>query len=189
MKKSKIFYVFLIIYSIILTCLCFFGWYHVDKFADNLEITLQQNSALQSATVNEENSIDDEIVEIEENYTILNVEDYPEILNISFEIAEKYAKFTSGDLDFKDIEPYFLEGSDIISILESYSSRRYDDHDSVLVENMILISLHDIGEGQLVSRVSFEYLVSVGDVVKRFPADYSIYFDVDTKKITAFTMN
>lgn len=176
MKKIGTFTKFLIIFSMFLTGLCVYGWIEVGKFADNLEITLQNR--LQ----NNENVTEFEPI-------TLNIEEYDDFRILSFEIAEKYAKFTSGDLNFSEIKPYFQAGSDILTSLESYSSRRYDDHDEVSVQNLTFHLLQDLGNEQFVARVTFEYLVQVDGVTLEYPSDYSIYFDEESKKITALAMN
>ncbi|MFI3200204.1 MAG: hypothetical protein R3Y54_01585 [Eubacteriales bacterium] len=208
MKKIQLFYKIIMGYCLLLACLCFYGWYQIGEFANGLEMTLQvnassvnhsgtentsskENSSYMEHTVPNDSSLweQDKPSIVNEDYLLLDVEEHSKIWDISLEIAEKYAKFTSGDADFKEIKSYFMEGSDILTALESYSSRRYDDHDEVFIEDMECESLYDMGNGQLVSRVTFVYLVQVGEEVKRFPSDYSIYFDEESGKIIALSMN
>lgn len=194
MKKIQAFTGFLMGLSLFLTCLCVFGWGEVVKYANNLELTLQSNigntmeSSIDSKKEEVSNSTE-ETPQEEESGISLDIEEYPDFLTLSFEIAEKYAMFTSGDLDFREIEPYFLADSDILTALESYSSRRYDDHDAVFVENLEFHSLRDMGDGKFVARVTFEYVVEVDDVILEYPSDYSIYFDESSRKISGLAMN
>ncbi|MFI3255372.1 MAG: hypothetical protein R3Y63_13720 [Eubacteriales bacterium] len=194
MKKIQTFTGFIIGISLFLACLCIFGWFQVVEYTDNLELTLQSNieNMMESSIESEKEEVINPTEETpleEESGILLNIDEYPDFLTLSFEVAEKYAKFTSGDLDFREIEPYFLAESEILTALESYSSRRYDDHDAVFVENLEFHSLRDMENGEFVARVTFEYLVEVDDVILEYPSDYSIYFDKVSQKITGLAMN
>lgn len=185
-KKMKGFTGFLLGLSLFLTCLCVYGWIQVGEYADHLELTLQSNTQNNSEETDNppETSTPQEEIQI-----LLDVDEYPEFRDLSLEVAQKYAKFTSGDLNFSEIKGYFQENSDILTALESYSSRRVDDHDTVLVENLVFHTLHDLGDETFLARVTFDYLVTVDELTLEYPSDYSIYFHKTSQKITGLAMN
>lgn len=192
MKKLRPFSIFLILFSFSMLILCCFGWYQVDRFVDDLEISLQKNAT--SSNTNESTDYivveeDTATTESDIDYVVLDPELYTEVVDLAYDIGEKYAKFTSGDISLQNIENYFVEDSDILVALNNYSSRRYDDHDAVYIDNMILLHLHQTDIDEIEARITFDYKVSLENEIKTFPSDYSIFIQTDDMKISALAMN
>lgn len=184
MKKLSRFCRFLIGLSCILMVLCVFGWVKVAEFAEDLEGTLQENIALKVAAEREK-----EVEEGLESYPSMDLVEESVIQDLTVEVSRKYALFTSGDLSFSEIEGYFAEDSSILEVLRTYSSRRYDDHDGVDFENIQVGEIIVVGENLVESTVTFEYIVTVGEVEKRYFADYTLEIQRDGTKVSGLRMN
>lgn len=186
MKKLRPFTQFLLGYTCILSLLCLFGWHELGAFVEELEFTLEaQVQSMEAAKAKAQQGVEN----TDPQKLSLNMDEYPEIRALSFQFAEKYARFVSGDLDLEAIEGYFQKDSVFLEAISSYSSRRYDDHDAVSLVNLQQLSLEDTGEGVLESRVTFDFMVEVEGETLAFPTDYSIFIDEMSLKIISLSMH
>lgn len=180
MQKFNItFQKILLILGIVMFCGCIFGWVNIAKFANEFEdsLLIAENNAIKQ----EEKS---EILAEE----LLNEQEVEEFGDLAIEIAQKYAKFTSADLKFNDIKDYFKENSEILELLETYNSNRYNDHEKSYFENISLKDPVLISENSVKCEVSFDYIVITKENTHTFASTYILYFDTNDKKVTSITM-
>lgn len=165
----------MIFLSIFLSILCIVGWTKLDNFITEFEMSL--NIPTDTSTV--------DIVE----HDPITVDEIQRFMLLSEEISTNYAKFTSDDLDFRDISGYFEDGSPILELLESYNSNRYNSHESSYFED-ISVSTPVIAEnGTIKCEASFNYVVITKDDTHNYPSSYILYFNRDTEKVTSLEMN
>lgn len=186
-KKTFSFGKILIIISIILLCICIFYWVKLSSFIDEFEKTLniQQLSSLEIPL--------EEVGEVEEDTVEeINLTDQEEIefyMDLAVEVAESYAKFTSADLKFNDIKNYFQEDSEILELLETYNSNRYNSHEDSYFENINVSKPSLINQNQVKCQVSFDYVVITSQDTHNYPSSYTLFFDKDTQKVVSLEMN
>lgn len=190
-KKRFTFGKLLIILSVILLLICIFYWIKLSNYIDEFEKTLN----IPIETTKEEiefdilpEEIEPAIIPEEIESTIL-LEEIDLYMNLTLEVAESYAKFTSADLKFNDIKNYFEEDSEILELLETYNSNRYNSHKDSYFENIEILQPTLTNENQVKCQVSFDYIVITSDDKHYYPSSYTLYFNKDNKKVISLEMN
>lgn len=181
MEKNKFtFKKIMLILAVVLSFGCIIGWAKLADFADNFEKSMQTQ---QEEILTENTDINEEYEE-----EILDGEIGEDFKKLSLEVAESYAKFTSADLKFSEIEGYFQKGSDILELLETYNSNRYNNHEKSYFENIEVLQPVITKDGTIKCQVSFEYIVLTSQDTHNFPSNYVIYFSQDDKKVVSLEM-
>lgn len=190
-KNSITFSKVLVIISVVLLMVCIFYWVKLSNFIDEFEKTL----TIEAQTVEDISTEDTLPVEVDNSddsdtlHTPIVGEESEIFMDLTLEVAESYAKFTSADLDFRDIKGYFLEGSEILELLETYNSNRYNSHEKSYFENIDISQPFLTGEQTIKCQVSFDYIVVTSENTHTYPSSYTVYFDRDSKKVTSLEMS
>lgn len=171
---------FLIILSSTLTVLCLFAWVNLYFFISEFEQTLTKQSAPyeNSQTITDPTENDDIF-----DLIPLSQDELELFSQLALEVAQNYAKFTSADLDFDEIIPYFHPDSGVLTLLESYNSNRYNKHEDAYFENIIINEPILTEKGQVQCELSFDYVVTTSEGINHFPSGYALYFDREAKTV------
>lgn len=178
-KKILSFGKILMIISALLLCICIFYWIKLSSFIDEFEQTLN---------IEQPSVVEHSVEEVEVVY-LNDQEEIEFFMNLAVEVAESYAQFTSADLKFNDIKNYFQEDSEILELLESYNSNRYNNHENSYFENIEVLKPSLTNDSLVKCQVSFDYIVITSQDTHNYPSSYTLYFNQKTKKVTALEMN
>ncbi len=183
----------LLVLALVLTLGCVFGWAQLSKGIASFEESMTR----------EESSGDIELLtppetapeepqgapeEGEEVKILLPPEEELQFKSLTQEVAESYARFTSGELSYNRISGYFQEGSEMLELLSSYNSKRYNDYESSHFEHTEVETPYVNPEGRVVCRVSFDYVVITKEDTHTFPSTYTLYFNRESQKVVSFAM-
>lgn len=183
-KKNNLTFIKILgIVSVILLLVCIFFWIKLSKFIDEFEQTL--NVEVQNIT---QEKVEDTVTE-EKLAVLLEDGDSEFYQQLTLEVAQSYAKFTSADLEYKDIKNYFQEGSEILELLETYNNNRYNKHENSYFEE-IQLEQPTITQTELIKcQVSFDYVVITSEGTHVYPSAYTLYFDSTDNKVVAIEMS
>lgn len=184
MKNKLTFNKILILMSIMLSFICIICWAKLDEFITEFEMSLNANE--ENVIITEKNQIDGEII-VEQ--PLSDGDEIEKFMTLTQEVAQNYAKFTSDDLDFRDIQGYFKENSEILELLETYNSNRYNSHEKSYFENIFVEQPVITSEGLVKCEIVFDYIVETNENTHNYPSSYTLYFDSDDDKVISLEMN
>lgn len=173
-KKFGTYQKVLLSLSLALSLGCVYGWLTLGKFVNDFEESLALSESLAQKT------------EVES--PLSSSEEEEKYLDLALEVAESYAKFTSADLDYADIQGFFQEGSDILDLLASYNSKRYNSHEGAYFQNILQETPVQLGDSTVKCQVSFDYMVITSEETLCFPSAYVLYFNQKSGKVFALEM-
>lgn len=169
MNKFKCFILILVIFLIIA---CIYGWYEVENYVDNFE-----------NNISKEDVIEEEILEKEE----LSNDDILKYSELCTEVAVNYAKYISGEIEFKNIKKYFSTGTDTYNYLSEFNNNRFTDFDSSKILNEEIISIEYINN-EIECEIKFEYIIYIDNEEYIYESHYVVLFNEYTSLVESIIM-
>lgn len=162
MIKFKYFIIWLII---LLSIFCIYGWYIVLTYVNDFEITITK---------------EDISLEMKE-------EDIEEYNNLCFEVSINYAKYISGEIEFKDIKKYLSSNTDTYNHLNEFNNNKFTSFDSSEILNEEIVSLNLV-DNEVLCEVKFDYIIYIDEDYYQYQSHYYVSFNNYNKLIESIIM-